>query len=469
MPTLTSKFFACAVTSVFVVVPALTQQAPAPSAQAPASASSSSSAPASSPSDSSSKSHRSSRHVQVPEDDSPSQAPEIAQAEAAIEKHDFSSAESLLQKATAKDAKSYVAWFDLGFTENALGNLDESIAAYRKSVAAKPDVFESNLNLGLQLAKQKMPDAEKFLRAATGLKPTGDAAEGKYRAWLALGDDLEQSNPEEAAQAYQKAATFQPKEPEAYLAAGRLFEQSHQAAEAEKEYKQALSASPDNADAAIALANLYMRGRRFSDAEEYLRKLSLARPDSAPERIQLGRVLAAEDKYEEAIAALEAGIKLAPGDEAARRDLADVYITAGKNDLAEACYRSLLLANPNDAGLHQLLGRALLREKKFKEAQPEFLRAIQLKPDVGEAYGDLAFVASENEEYPLVLKALDARAKLLPEVSVTYFLRASASDHLRDFKAAAVNYRLFLKTADGKYPDYEWKAKHRLLAIDPKK
>jgi hypothetical protein len=54
--------------------------------------------------------------------------------------------------------------------ENALGKLDDSIAAYRKSVAAKPDIFESNLNLGLQLAKTGQPDAEEFLRAATHLK-----------------------------------------------------------------------------------------------------------------------------------------------------------------------------------------------------------------------------------------------------------------------------------------------------------
>jgi hypothetical protein len=45
------------------------------------------------------------------------------------------------------------------FVENALSKMDESIAAYRKSVAAKPDVFESNLNLGLQLAKAGQPDA----------------------------------------------------------------------------------------------------------------------------------------------------------------------------------------------------------------------------------------------------------------------------------------------------------------------
>jgi tetratricopeptide (TPR) repeat protein len=110
-----------------------------------------------------------------------------------------------------------------------------------------------------------------------------------------------------------------------------------------------------------------------------------------------------------------------------------------------------------------------LREKKTKEAQQEFLAAVKFKPDLGEAYGDLAFAASENQDYELAIRALNARAKLMPDNPVTYFLRASASDHLRDFKTAAVNYHLFLNTANGKYPDDEWKAKHRLIAIEPKK
>jgi Flp pilus assembly protein TadD len=137
--------------------------------------------------------------------------------------------------------------------------------------------------------------------------------------------------------------------------------------------------------------------------------------------------------------------------------------------LAEASYRALVAAHPNDAELHRELGQALLRQKKSKEAEQQFVTVVGLKPGWGEAYGDLAFAAGENENYVLALRALDARAKLLPETSITYFLRASACDHLRDFKAAAVNYHLFLKTADGKYPDYEWKAKHRLIAIEPKK
>ena len=392
----------------------------------------------------------------------------LARAEDAIQRQDYAAAEPLLQKLVERDPANYVAWFDLGFTENALGKLDASIAAYRKSVAAKPDVFESNLNLGLQLAKTSEPEAEQFLRAATRLKPTGQVAESRYRAWLSLAHVLEKAKPEEALTAYREAATLQPKDAEPHLAAGHLLEQGNKFADAEQEYKQAFALDPSS-DALTGLANIYMRGRRFPEAEQYLRKLVAAYPDQAGAHVQLGRVLEAQGKHDEAIAELEAGAKIAPNDDAVQRDLAELYASAGKNDRAEAVYRTLVAAHSNDADLHRALGQTLLRQKKFPDAQQEFLAAVRLKPDLGEAYGDLAFAASESKNYPLTLKALDVRAKFLPEIPVTYFMRASALDHLRDYKQASVNYHLFLKAAQGKYPDQEWQARHRLIAIEPKK
>ena len=67
------------------------------------------------------------------------------QAEEAIQKQDYVAAEPLLQKVVDRDPNNYVAWFDLGFVQNALGKVDGSIAAYRKSVAAKPDVLNRYL------------------------------------------------------------------------------------------------------------------------------------------------------------------------------------------------------------------------------------------------------------------------------------------------------------------------------------
>jgi tetratricopeptide (TPR) repeat protein len=405
------------------------------------------------------------RHTRVLEPGAP---PELTQAETFIEKRDYTAAEPLLQKVVTSNPENYVAWFDLGFVENGLGKTDDSIAAYRKSVAAKPDVFESNLNLGIQLAKTGQPDADQFLFAATQLKPTAHVAEGQARAWLSLGHVLEKSKPEDAVAAYQKAAALQPKDAEPHLAAGAFLEKQEKFADAEREFKQALALDPSS-DALTGLANIYMRGRRFPDAAAALRKLVAMNPEDTSAHIQLGRVLAAEEKNDDAIAELQTAAKLAPHDLSVQRDLADLYMKAGKNDQAETALRGLLAAHPNDAELHRSLGQSLLRQKKFPDAEKEFVATLKLKPDLGEAYGDLAFAASENKEWPLTLKALDARVKFLPENAVTYFLRASAWDHLRDFKKASENYHLFLNNADGKYPDQEWQAKHRLIAIEPKK
>jgi tetratricopeptide (TPR) repeat protein len=108
-----------------------------------------------------------------------------------------------------------------------------------------------------------------------------------------------------------------------------------------------------------------------------------------------------------------------------------------------------------------------MHQLKYPEAQAELLKAVQLKPNVAEAYFDLGYAAQQNKNYELVIRALDARAKLQPETPATYFLRATAYDSLRMYKPAAENYKLFLAAAGGKFPDQEFQARHRLKAILP--
>jgi Tfp pilus assembly protein PilF len=426
--------------------------------------------------------HTTVRHYKERIDDQP---PEIAQAEDAIQKNDFTAAETLLKKAIDKDPNNYQAWFDLGFVLNRLNRSDESIAAYRKSVASKPDVFESNLNLGLMLVLANHPDAEQFLRAATTLKPAGlsqadQVEQGQARAWLALAHLLENKKPADAFEAYRKAAELTPKDPEPHLSAGLLHERQKEFSDAEAEYKQALAIAPHSTDphftdpqsteAAIGLTNIYMKSGRLGDAEPLLRRLAAERPDDAGIHFQLGRLLVAQGKKDDAIVEMQAALKRAPADADAARELADLYAGAGKNDLAEAAYRALLTARPNDAELHRGLGQALLRQKKFPEAQQEFLVALRLKRDWPDVYVDLAFAASENKNYELTVRALNGRTLLAADLPpACYFLRASAYDHLRDYKQASVDYHHFLDSDNGKNPDQEWQARHRLIAIEPKK
>jgi tetratricopeptide (TPR) repeat protein len=406
------------------------------------------------------------RHHQVEETDPV--AAKINQAEEDIGKQDYPSAERLLKEVVAEMPENYSAWYDLGYIYRATGRRSDSIAAYRKSVASRPDVFESNLNLGLALADAGDPEAERFLRAATALTPITGPPSEKKRAWIALGHVLEIKQSPEAAHAYQQASLADPKDAEPHLLAAALLDRQ-QSPEAEKEYRQALDLDPKSADALAGLTNFYMRQKRFADAEALLRKLVAVHPDDAAAHLQLGRMLAIGGKNEDAIAELQLGLNLDPQDHDAQRDLADLYTEAGKYADAEKLYAALAASYPNDANIHEGLGRALLRQKKFPDAQREFEKAVQLKPDFGPAYGDLAVAANENKNFPLAIQAVDMRAKYMPEIPMTYFLRATAYDNLHDAKNAARYYHQFLDVAAGKFPDQEWQARHRLIAIEPKK
>ena len=78
------------------------------------------------------------------------------------------------------------------------------------------------------------------------------------------------------------------------------------------------------------------------------------------------------------------------------------------------------------------------------------------------------FSAAENKNYQLSLQALDVRVRFVPESPGTLYLRATNLDNLHLFKEASEYYKTFLQAAAGQFPELEWKARHRLQAIDPK-
>ncbi len=393
----------------------------------------------------------------------------VAQAEAAMDRKEYASAEQILRRAVEEQPNDYRTWFDLGFVYTATGKKTEAVDAYRHSVAANPKIFESNLNLGLMLAQANDPEAEKYLRAATELKPSSNAQEGLARAWVSLGHVLATRDAKGAEDAYRRATRLQPGNVEARVGAAAAAAETADYKSAEEEYKAAILLDPRSADALAGLVNVYFKTARAEEAEPVLRKYLELDPNNGAAHVQLGRVLTSLHRRAEALEELEKGLQLSPEDTTAQRQLAFLLLEDKQYDKAEPVFRALLTKNPNDAGLHHGLGESLLQQRKFPAAQQEFLTAIRLKNDFGDAYASLAMAASENKDYALTIKALDARAKFLPEIAGTYFLRATAYDHLRDFQQAAANYRQFLAMADGKYPDQEWQARHRLIAIEPKK
>jgi tetratricopeptide (TPR) repeat protein len=409
------------------------------------------------------------RHHRVQEPQDPSLVPALIQAEKALDIDDFVTAENKLKHIVSDDDTNYRAWFDLGYVYTATHRDKDAIAAYRKSIAAKPDLFESNLNLGILLGEAGNPEAETYLRAATKLKPSGSPQKGLERAWLSLAHVLESKDPQAAVAGYGEAAKLEPNDPEPHLAAGRLLEKQNRFPDAEREYQQAVALDPKSVEGMAGLVNVYTKTQHLPEAEKMLRRYLELNPQNASAHLQLGRVLSARNDAASARSEYEAALKLAPNDSQAQRELAGLDLAAGHYDEAARRYQVLVQERPSDPDLHYALGNALMHARDFPAAQQALLETVKLKPDLVPAYGDLALTASENKQYELAIRALDARAKFLPETPGTYFLRATCYDNLRAFKQAAENYRQFLQVAQGQYPDQEWQARHRLIAIDPKK
>src|SRR4051812_21745166 len=211
------------------------------------------------------------RHRRVQAEEPPA-AKLVREAEAALDKQDYATAEAKLKAATELAPKDYQAWFYLGYVYGQTQRVADAVAAYKQSVAAKPDVFESNLNLGLLLARTNDPEAEKYLRAATRLKPTAQVDEGHARAWLSLARILETRDPAGAITAYGEAAKLRPKDAEPHVSMGALLEKQKKYPEAKAEFQQALALDPKSSEALAGLVNVATQQQDFAGAEAMLRR-----------------------------------------------------------------------------------------------------------------------------------------------------------------------------------------------------
>ena len=394
----------------------------------------------------------------------PQTSDELQQAESLLQSQHYKEAEAQLQSLTSTQGENPQLWFDLGFAESHLGKNSDAAAAYKKAVDLSPTWFEANLNLGLALAKAgDREGAATALRAATGLKPATLRVHQVSNAWFSLGQVLEEADPKTALEAYEKSLELNPSNMEALVGAGKLMEAQGDPSGAEKEYLKA--AGFGDSGGMERLVGLYIKQKRLPDAEAWMRKYLAANPQNMAAQAQLGRILAAEGKTQEAIAALQA-VNNTTGDPAISRELASLYLESKQYDPAAKILQDLVQKNPNDGELHFNLGSALLHQHKYPEAETQLIQGLNLNPRLDDAYWELAFAAQQNNHYELAIRVLDARAQRLPENASTYWIRAVSYDGLGAFKPAAANYKLFLANDGGKLPDEEFKARHRLKAIE---
>jgi tetratricopeptide (TPR) repeat protein len=400
-------------------------------------------------------------------------SPQVADAEAAIVKSDWKSAETKLDTWISSHPTDARALFDAGYVADEQNRLDDAAGLYRRATEADSQSFEAHLSLGLLLARQgKRDQARPELVDATKLDPGQAGPVLKARAWRALAE-IDKPGPEntgnatEASDDLLEALKLSPETPADTLLAASLAESTGQYDAAKAAYQRLLAKDPTSAPANAGLAHLLIVGKQYPEAETVLHTALAQAPDDPGLNAELATVLAAQDKAE-ALPLLQNLHAAHLQDQSITRMLADVMVQAGDSAGSDALYMRLLAAHPDDSDLLIAHGQNLIRMLKYSLAFVTFDKATRLDPANGDGWSGLAFAASKTGQPAVALHALTMRSKFLPEVPSTYFLWATSYDTMHDKEQAISYYRHFLDSAAGKFPDQEWQARQRLLLLEKK-
>jgi tetratricopeptide (TPR) repeat protein len=390
----------------------------------------------------------------------------LAGIEGLIEAKQYVRATSELNAYLSAHPADARALFDRGYLEDAQGQTDAAEAWYRKAVAANPKQFEARSALGLLLASRNDPGAVQQLQAASQLEPTPPNPAAKAQVDRVLARLAKKSNPSVARDALVDALKLTPETEDDTLLAAEIAENAGDPTIAEQAYRKVLAEDPGSAEATAGMAHLLIAENQDAAALPLVQAALKQHPNDPGLNAQLATILNAEGKQDEALAVLNKLHALEPGSQPVTAMLADADFQAGKLDDADALYVALLQTSPNDAGYLDAHGQILIRRQHYAEALAAFQRAVAARPDDVDGWSGVAFADSKLARYQDELSALSMRSKYAPENPSTLFLRATAFDNLHQTKAAADYYHRFLAAAQGKYPDQEWQAKHRLVALE---
>lgn len=398
---------------------------------------------------------------------------QLQQAEDNLRDHQFDTARTTLLEIIHADAKNARAQYDLGYTEEQLNHEDDAEAAYRQAIEANPKQFESRFALGMLLArKNDLDGARDQLATAVTLSPMVAGDDAKASAYRALAQIDLGKHDTEAAQELAQAIKLSSETPEDRQLAAQIASSSGDATDAETAFRTVLKNNPGDPEASAGLAKSLLQQKKTDEAESVLTQAMEKHPDNASLAAQLATVYLSEQKQDEAQVLLEKTVAAHPQEPSLQRMLAHLYDQSDSPSKAAPLYEALLQQSPKDVDLLDDYGTCLVKLQRMPEAEKVLQQAVQMpaafssKEALAAAASHLAFAASANRDSQTVLQALQIRDGILPPSASSLFLAATAHDRLHDTKVAVDLYHQFLKAAEGKFPNEEWEAKHRLLALE---
>lgn len=208
-------------------------------------------------------------------------------------------------------------------------------------------------------------------------------------------------------------------------------------------YLRAFAAEPQSFEAARAVAFAWARLGDVDQAEHFADVALELNPASVPLQLLRGDLLRQQGRLEEALAACEEAVRLAPDLPQARNNFGNALRDLGRTPEAIAQFRAGLARDRTLPELHFNLAVSLQLAGQLDEAAAHYRAAAQLKDDFVQAWLNLASLYEQQDNVRGALEAYRGAIKSAP-----------------DEVAAHVNYAqhlLRLGRFDEGWKEYEWR------------
>ncbi len=252
------------------------------------------------------------------------------------------------------------------------GKIEEAVSLVEEAVKMDPNSKIAHMVLGSLKARQLLPDeAIREFREVLRIDPLN------VQAYLRMARiHLKKKEHNRCQECVESALRIDEKSPTVHFTAGRLAVAQKDAESAKLHLNQALVYNPRMINARVQLATVLRAEGHYPEALAQLNAGVRIEPDNYSVHEALGWLHLIRKEFGSAREAFEKAVSLRPENEfAARMGLVEALIEDGEIDRAESVLRMGSGKTEGRAGVHKLWGDLYLRRGLYPEAVEEFKAA----------------------------------------------------------------------------------------------
>jgi len=305
-------------------------------------------------------------------------------------------------KSIATDPDYTEAHSNLGATLFQLGRLSEATGAFKAALQINPTHPQATANLGAVLCKlQRFDEARAMLQRALQINPKNPDALGSLGVVLnALGQ------PDAAAEMHRRAIALRPGQVADYSHLGTALASAGHSAPALDAFRQALEIDANDTDALNNLGNLLTHLGKTTEAQECFEKALAINPVAADIWNNLGAARATLGAHDQALEHFRSALEIAPAFAEAHDNMGLSLYVLGRHEDATKAFERALQCDPGYAPAMANLAMALNDIGQRPEAVKLYEQALSLRPGLVDAFHRLARIKQFAADDPLIVSML---------------------------------------------------------------